>query len=93
MVLVLSPGESLDSELDRRDGGVLDVVTLLRASRLETRHGGSWLLSSGARRYPRLFQGRNARHCRRVQDDAFSGPTEFRHLSLLRWCVDKESPL
>jgi hypothetical protein len=89
----MSRGESLGSELDQRDGGVLDVVTLLRASRLETRHGGSWLLSSGACRYPRLLQGRNARHCRRVQYNAFSGLTEFRHLSLLRWCVDKESPL
>jgi hypothetical protein len=37
--------------VDRRDGGgVLDVVTLLGASRLETRRGGSRLPSSGVRR-------------------------------------------
>jgi hypothetical protein len=37
VVLVLSPGESLDSELDRRDSGVLGVVPLLGVSHLETR--------------------------------------------------------
>jgi hypothetical protein len=53
----MSPGESLDLELDRRDdGGVLDVgITLLGASRLETRRGGSRLPSSGAHRCPRMF--------------------------------------
>jgi hypothetical protein len=53
----LSQGESLGPELDRRDDGdVLDVaITLLGASRLEKRHGGSRLPSSGACHYPRLF--------------------------------------
>jgi hypothetical protein len=36
----LSPGESLDPELDRHDCGVLDVVSLVGASCLETRLGG-----------------------------------------------------
>jgi hypothetical protein len=35
----MSPGDILGPELDLRDGGVLDVVTLLGASRLETRRG------------------------------------------------------
>lgn len=48
--LVVSPGESLGPELDRRDGGVSDVVPLLGASRFETLLGGSMWRSSGARR-------------------------------------------
>jgi hypothetical protein len=39
LVWLMSLGESLDP-LDRRDGGVLDVVPLLGASRLETWQGG-----------------------------------------------------
>jgi hypothetical protein len=54
-VLVLSPGESLESEFDRRDGSVLDLVPLLGVSRLQTRFGGLRLFSSGAHRCPKLF--------------------------------------
>jgi hypothetical protein len=44
--------------VDRRDGGILEVVTLLGASRLETLHGGSKLSSSGVRRCPNMiFRG------------------------------------
>ena len=54
----MSVGESLASELDRHDDGVLDVVPLFGASRLETRLGGPTLHSSGARSCPRLiFRG------------------------------------
>jgi hypothetical protein len=55
VVLVLSPAEILDSKLDRRDGGVLGVVSLLGVSRLETWLGCTRLLSSGAHRCPRLL--------------------------------------
>jgi hypothetical protein len=48
-VWLMSPGESLGLELNRRaDGGVMNVVTtLLGASRLETGFGGSRLPFSG----------------------------------------------
>ena len=36
---LMSPVENLDSELDRRDGGVLNVIPPLVASRLEIRLG------------------------------------------------------
>lgn len=36
-VWLMSPGERLGPELDRRNSGVLNVVPLLGASRLETR--------------------------------------------------------
>ena len=36
----MPPDEILGSELDQRDGGVLDVAPLLGVSRLETRLGG-----------------------------------------------------
>jgi hypothetical protein len=52
---LLSSGESLDSELDQHDGGVLDVVTLLGASCVKAWLGGSRLLFSGARCCPRLI--------------------------------------
>jgi hypothetical protein len=52
---LLSSGESLDPELDRYDGGVIDVITLLGASCLKTWLGGPLLLSSSARRCPRLI--------------------------------------
>jgi hypothetical protein len=56
-VWLMSPGESLGLEWDwRDDGGVLDVdITLLGASHLETRRGGSRLPSSSACRCPWLF--------------------------------------
>jgi hypothetical protein len=55
---LVSLGKSLDSELDRHDGGVLDVVSLLGASCLKTRLGAPLLSSSGARCSPRLiFRG------------------------------------
>ena len=58
---------------DRHDGGVLDVVPLLRASCLETWPGSS-LLSSGVRCGPILIIG-GAMHGRRrcVQDGVFLG--------------------
>jgi hypothetical protein len=57
LVWLMSPGESLGLELDQRDdGSVLDVgITLLGASRLETRRGGSRLPSFDARHCPRMF--------------------------------------
>jgi hypothetical protein len=46
LVLVVSPGESLDSEWDRRDSGVFVVASLLGVSRLETRLGGPPVLAA-----------------------------------------------
>jgi hypothetical protein len=53
----MSLGESLNSELDRHDGGVLDVVTLLGASCLKTQRGrgGPMFPSSSAHSCPRPF--------------------------------------
>jgi hypothetical protein len=66
----LAWGFCLYSKHDRHDGGVLDVVTLLGASCLETRLGGptSMPQPSVVRCCPRLTLKRhNVRHCRRVQ--------------------------
>jgi hypothetical protein len=71
VVLVLSPAESLDSKLDRRDGGVLDVIPLLRVSRLETRLGCSRLLLLQCLLLPKvILQGRYERYHLRVQAQA-----------------------
>ena len=57
-VLLMSPREILGLELDRHDGSVLDIITLLGASRLEKRRGDFRLHSTGAHRCPRLvFRG------------------------------------
>jgi hypothetical protein len=85
----LSPGESLDSELDRHGGGIIfDVASLLGASCRKT-----WL--GGPRFSPLVFavvqfdqQGRYAHLGWRAEDDIFSGPIKFHHL-LFRWCIDK----
>jgi hypothetical protein len=58
---LLSLGESLDPELDRHGGGVLDVVPLLGAPCLKTRLEGPGLHSSDVRRCPRV-RGKGAMH-------------------------------
>jgi hypothetical protein len=86
----MSPGESLDLELDWRDGSFLDVASL-GASRLETWLEGPlfavlWFLPL----FEVDLQGRYACQSWRVQDGDFSGLTKFCHFSF-RWCVDKQS--
>jgi hypothetical protein len=75
-------GRKPRSGLDRRDGGVLDVVPLLGASR----SGAWWRSYVTLLRCLSLFKAglwrRYARHSGRVQDNDFSGPTKFRHLLL-----------
>jgi hypothetical protein len=78
----LSPGRKPRSGLDRRDGGVLDVVPLLGASR-----SGTWWRSYVAllRCLSPFKVGHRMRYARqngRVQGDDFLGPTKFRHLLL-----------
>ena len=94
----LSLGESLDSVLDRHDGGVLGVVPLLGASCLEAWLGSS-LLSSGVHRRPLLILS-GAMYGRRrcVQDVDFLGsdqvlPSTCHLLSVIQggWCVDERS--
>jgi hypothetical protein len=76
----MSMGKILDLELDRRDGGVLDIVTLLGALRLETRLWGPLLHSSSAHFSTRwIFRGV---HGITVESKTMSssGPIESRHL-------------
>jgi hypothetical protein len=90
---LVSLGKSLDSELDRHDGGVLDVVSLLGASCLKTRLGAPLLSSSSACCSPRLIF-RGVMHA--IASESKVIPSWDRPSSatyLFRWCVDKESPL
>jgi hypothetical protein len=75
---------SRDPKLDRHDGGILNVTPLLGVSCLETWLGSplfSVLQCSPLSKVD--LQGCYACHSWRVQDDDFSGPTKFRHLSPL----------
>jgi hypothetical protein len=88
---LLSSGESLDSELDRHDGGVLHVVILLGASCMKTWLGGSRLLSSGARCCPRLVC-RGAMHAMAGESKTMSSRNWPSYATFLfGWCVDKGS--
>jgi hypothetical protein len=51
----MSSCKSLDSELDRHDGGILDIVTMLGASCLKTRREDPMFPSSGVHGCPRPF--------------------------------------
>jgi hypothetical protein len=75
---MFSHGESLDSELDKWDGGILNIVPLLGVSCLETWLGGPTLRSSGSP-LPRVMLQGGAIN-RRVQDQ---GLPKFYHLSSL----------
>ena len=81
----LSPGEILGPVLDRRDGGVFDVVPLLGASLLETLPGSSLWRSSGAH----AVQGEALGAMYDIIDESktklFLGSIKSRHLPPASW--------
>jgi hypothetical protein len=73
--------KSLHLELDLWYDGVLDIVSLLEVSCLETQLGGSMWRSSGACHCPRLiFKGAMYAIASEFKTMAFLGPTKTRHL-------------
>jgi hypothetical protein len=78
---VVSGQKSLHLELDLWYDGVLDIVSLLEVSCLETQLGGSMWRSSGACHCPRLiFKGAMYAIASEFKTMAFLGPTKTRHL-------------